>query len=313
MKKVSGSSLVYYCLALATLLPGVSSGLALLLGVGFAWFAEPPQRKRVKEVSTKLLQASVVGLGAGMNLGAVLRAGAEGFVFTWVGIIGTFLLGMGLSRVFQTRRDLALLIHSGTAICGGSAIAAVSSTIGADDEDISTSLAIVFLLNSVALFLFPVLGHAWGLTETQFGYWAAIAIHDTSSVVGASLQYGPRALEIATVVKLARAAWIIPLALVVGWFWRGRQKPGQKRKYPWFILGFVAAAAIVTWVPELQEAGGWVQAAAKRGLVLTLFLIGSGFPRSAWGSAQTRRAVAHGLVLWICVASASLVFVRAYF
>jgi uncharacterized integral membrane protein (TIGR00698 family) len=195
----------------------------------------------------------------------------------------------------------------GTAICGGSAIAAVAPVIRARSQDVSVALATVFFLNAVALIIFPPIGHHLGLGQIQFGIWSALAIHDTSSVVGAAMQYGARALEIATTIKLTRALWIVPVTLVIGSLWnRGGEETGAgKAKRPWFILGFVSAAALVTWMPSLKPAGHLVFVAAQRSLVVTLFLIGSGLSRSALLMVG-KRPLIQGFILWIVMGTATL-------
>ena len=218
-----------------------------------------------------------------MNLIEVGHAGVHGFFYTVIGITLTVSIGLAIGRLLGTQRDTSLLVTVGTAICGGSAIAAVAPVIRAKSDDISVALATVFFLNAVALFIFPPIGHHLHLDQAQFGIWSALAIHDTSSVVGAAMQYGSRALEIATTIKLTRALWIVPVTLIIGMAWnRGEDKSrAAKPKRPWFILGFVAAAALVTWLPALKPAGHMVFAGAQRSLVVTLFLIGSGLGRSA--------------------------------
>jgi uncharacterized integral membrane protein (TIGR00698 family) len=302
--------------ALLCLFPFVPSGAALVAGVCVALLFGNPYAKRTRLLTPRLLSYSVVGLGAAMDLAAVGRAGAKGFGYTVAGIALTLAAGLLLGKLLGTRPDTSLLITSGTAICGGSAIAAVAPTIGAREEDVSVSLATVFLLNAVALVVFPPAGRVLGLSEESFGLWAALAIHDTSSVVGAALAYGPKALEVATTVKLARALWIVPLALAIG-AWRSRHAAGEaageatgeaakpKPRRPWFILGFVLAAALVTFVPDLREPGRLVASVAKRCLVVTLFLIGCGLTRKAVASVGARPFV-QGLALWAFTASATL-------
>jgi len=294
--------------AAATLLPFVSPGAALLLGMLLALTVGNPYAVESSRFVSPLLQVSVIGLGAGMNLAVVGRVGAHGFVYTVVGITLTMTVGLLLGRLIRTGRDTSLLLCVGTAICGGSAIAAVAPTIRARSHDVSVALATVFFLNAVALFLFPWIGHRVGLNQTQFGLWSALAIHDTSSVVGAAMQYGARALEIATTVKLTRALWIVPMTIVVGSLWksnRGSDENKQKVKRPWFILGFLAAAALVTWVPALKPAGHLVFQGAQRSLVVTLFLIGGGLSRAALATVGQRPLV-QGFLLWILMASATL-------
>jgi uncharacterized membrane protein YadS len=208
-------------------------------------------------------------------------------------------------------RFAAMLISAGTAICGGSAIAATAVAIAAPSSAIAVALATVFFLNATALWVFPWVGHALDLSQTAFGYWAALAIHDTSSVVGAGISYGPEALGIATTVKLARALWIVPMTLVIGHFWKKPEGAASgKAKRPWFILGFLLMAAAMTFLPILQPAAPWITLAARRGLVLVLFLIGAGLTRETVKKTGPRPFLL-GLVLWLIVGSASLAMLPA--
>jgi uncharacterized integral membrane protein (TIGR00698 family) len=307
---VTAPRIIFLLLALASLTPWVSAAVALLCGIAFAIGIGNPFAALTKKWTSRTLQISVIGLGAGMNLETVMRAGAQGALYTVIGVGLTLLLGLALGAVLRNEREVSLLVSCGTAICGGSAIAAVASSIGADEEDVSVSLVTVFFLNSVALFLFPWLGHQLQLDQRQFGFWSALAIHDTSSVVGAALQYGPQSLELATIIKLTRAVWIVPLALGIGLLWRHQPGKARKQKYPWFILGFVAVAGLVTWVPGLQAAGQLVQTGAKHLLVLTLFLIGSNVPRSSWSNPEVKRTMIQGLLLWLIVATGNLAAIR---
>lgn len=300
--------------ALACLAPWISSGFALALGCFFALVLGNPFLSRTQKLAGPLLQWSVVGMGAGMNLEVVLRAGASGFGYTALGVVLTIAVGLGLGRILGTPRDTSLLLSVGTAICGGSAIAAVAPTVRAKSQEISVAMGTVFILNAVALFIFPPIGHWIPLDQVQFGLWSALAIHDTSSVVGTASQYGSQALEIATTVKLARALWIIPTTLVVGLIWdrlalkEGNNGSGRasKRKLPWFILGFLAMAAWVTWVPSFKEFGVLVSAAARRALVLTLFLIGANLSKDSLKKVGFRPLI-QGVSLWLLSATISLV------
>ena len=289
------------------LLPFVSPGLALMMGVAFAFIFGNPYPLTTARMVTPLLQFSVMGLGAGMNLAEVGRVGIHGFFYTVIGITVTVTLGLALGALMHTERDTSLLVTVGTAICGGSAIAAVAPTIRAKHHDVSVALATVFCLNAVALVIFPPLGRHLRLGQAQFGVWSALAIHDTSSVVGAAMQYGSGALEIATTIKLTRALWIVPVTLAVGLLWNrgGRNSGAGKIKRPWFILGFLAAAAFVTWIPALKPAGRAVFMGAQRSLVVTLFLIGSGLSREALQSVG-RRPLIQGLLLWLVMGSGTL-------
>ncbi|WP_239470309.1 YeiH family protein [Archangium violaceum] len=282
--------------------------VALVAGVLVALLVGNPYVEWTRRVTHPLLALSVVGLGAGMDLRVVAAVGAHGVLYTVAGIAVCLLLGALFTRAFGVSREAGLLISVGTAICGGSAIAAMVPVLRPKAHEVSVALGTVFLLNAVALFVFPAIGHAVGLDARRFGLWSALAIHDTSSVVGAAIQFGPEALEVATTVKLARALWIVPLTLLVG-AWRRRSgdaTPQQGRaRHPWFILGFIATAAIVTWVPALRPAGQLVAAASRQALVLTLFLIGASLTRGALRSVGVR-PLAQGLALWVCMAGLSL-------
>ncbi len=299
--------IVFPLAAFATLLPFVSPGIALMLGICVALTLGNAYIFTTARLITPLLQISVIGLGAGMNLVEVGHAGVHGFFYTVIGITLTMTLGLALGRLIRTERDTSLLVTVGTAICGGSAIAAIAPAIRAKSHEVSVALATVFFLNAVALFIFPWIGHHFTLSQTQFGVWSALAIHDTSSVVGAAMQYGARALEIATTIKLTRALWIVPMTLGVGMVWnRGNpDAPAGKARRPWFILGFLAAAALVTWVPALKPAGHMVFVGAQRSLVVTLFLIGAGLSRGAL-QAVGRRPLIQGFLLWVLMGSGTL-------
>jgi uncharacterized integral membrane protein (TIGR00698 family) len=291
----------------ASLLPFVSPGIALMAGIVLALTVGNPYPLTTARVITPLLQISVIGLGAGMNLIEVGGAGVHGFFYTVIGITLTISIGLTMGRLLRTERDTSLLVTVGTAICGGSAIAAVAPAIRAKNHEVSVALATVFFLNAVALFIFPPIGHHLGLDQMQFGVWSALAIHDTSSVVGAAMQYGARALEIATTIKLTRALWIIPVTLVIGMVWNRESdaKGAGKAKRPWFILGFLAAAAIVTWIPALKPSAHVVFFGGQRSLVVTLFLIGSGLSRQAL-QVVGRRPLIQGFLLWVLMGSATL-------
>lgn len=308
------ASFLIPCLALLMLFPSVPSWLALALGVAVSFGLTNPHLAQTRALAPRLLSLSVVGLGAGMNLAIIGKVGLDGLGYTIAGIGLTLSLGLWMGRRFKTDTHTSLLLTVGTAICGGSAIAALAPVIRAKSHEVSVALGIVFLLNAVALLVFPVVGRALGLSEAQFGLWCALAIHDTSSVVGATLVYGPYALAIGTTVKLARALWIFPVTLGMG-FWHGRQSSRGVElgpvKRPWFILGFLVAAAIVTWMPALRPAGEWINAFAKRLLVMTLFLIGTHLNRETLRSVGARPLL-QGALLWACVASASLFAIIRY-
>ena len=252
----------------------VTPPVALFLGLAFALLCGQAYPAFNKKVSKKLLQYSVIGLGFGMNLHASLASGKEGMMFTIVSVVGTMVMGMLIGRkLLKMNRDTSYLISSGTAICGGSAIAAVGPVIKAKDSDMSVALATIFVLNAIALFVFPVLGQWLGLTQQEFGTWAAIAIHDTSSVVGAGAAYGEEALQVATTIKLTRALWIIPLALVTSFIFKSE---GKKVSIPWFILWFIVAILINTYLLDaVPQVGKAISGLARKGLIITMFFIGA--------------------------------------
>jgi uncharacterized integral membrane protein (TIGR00698 family) len=237
-----------------------------------------------------------------MNLQKVVEAGRTGFVFTVVTIVGTLLLGFLLGRAMNISRTTSHLISSGTAICGGSAIAAVGPVVNATDEEMSVALGTVFILNSIALFIFPMIGHRLGMTQPQFGVWAAIAIHDTSSVVGAAAKYGAEALQIATTVKLTRALWIVPVTLATAFFFK---RKSAKLTIPWFILWFVVASVLRTYIAAPAEVWSTLTMLARIGLTITLFLIGAGLSRKSIAAVGARPLIL-GILLWIAISSVSL-------
>ncbi|HEY2514288.1 MAG TPA: putative sulfate exporter family transporter [Polyangiaceae bacterium] len=295
----------------AIALAGASAGVALLLGIALALTLGNPWPGHTRALASKALTWSVVGLGAGMDLAVVGRVGIHGFGYTALGIGSALAFGALFGRRLGVARDVSLLITVGTAICGGSAIAAVAPAIRAKDQDVSMALVTVFVLNAIALFVFPTIGHALHLGQDPFGLWCALAIHDTSSVVGAAAQYGARALEVATAAKLARALWIVPVTFAVAAV-RTKGHEGEedgaatgKVKRPWFIAGFLAVAAIVTFVPWLRGAGHVVAAAAHRLLAVTLFLMGLGLSRPALRSLGVRPLL-QGVLLWLVLGSGTL-------
>jgi len=304
-----------FCLLLGALLslaPAVPAAAALLGGAILALSLGNPVPAQSRAWTHRLLPLAVIGLGADMNLRAVARAGLHGLGYTAMSLVLVLVLGWWLARLLRVEREAGLLISVGTAICGGSAIAAVAPVLRAREHAISVALATVFLLNAAALVLFPPIGHAAGLGQEAFGLWSALAIHDTSSVVGAGLAYGPRALEVATTVKLARALWIVPLTLGLGWLVARKDHPAEQAAppaRPWFIAGFLAMAALTTFLPALQAPGQAVAFAARRVLVLSLFLIGTGLSREALRTAGWRPLL-HGLLLWVLVAASGLGAVR---
>jgi uncharacterized integral membrane protein (TIGR00698 family) len=288
---------ILFCLT-----PWATPPLALALGLFLALTIGNPFAGRTTKATKLLLQASVVGLGFGMNLAKVVAAGRTGILFTIATIAGTLLLGYALGRAMNISRGTAHLISSGTAICGGSAIAAVGPVIGASDEEMSVSLGTVFVLNGIALFLFPPIGTLLHLTQTQFGVWAAIAIHDTSSVVGAAARYGAEALQIATTVKLIRALWIVPLTIGTAIAFR---RKAARMAWPWFILFFLLASVMRTYVAAPTELWDVLVRLARIGLTVTLFLIGAGLTRKTLAAVGIRPMLL-GVVLWIAISCAGL-------
>lgn len=281
-------------------------GIAVIAGIIFAVSWGNPYSAVTAKLTSTLLGASIVGMGFGMNLVDVLRAGANGLVYTVIGIAAGIGLGVFLGKKLGLPRDTMYLVSVGTSICGGSAIAAAAPVLKAKAHDIAIASATVFTLNAVALLIFPAVGHALDMSETQFGYWAALAIHDTSSVVGASFQYGPTALEVGTTVKLARALWIVPVTLFLSCF-VANAAAGEKRKIqikiPWFIPGFLIAAALVTWLPVTAPAGGFIKEISKYLMITTLFLIGANLSRSKLRELGFK-PVLHGVILWLVLATA---------
>lgn len=303
----SVSRIIFTCLAAACLTGWVAPPAALAAGLILALTLGNPFPEVCNKVAKALLQWSVVGLGFGMDLHAVLAAGRTGFGLAVVTIFGTLLVGYWLGRFLKVESQTSILVSVGTAICGGSAIAAVGAVLEAEAGAMSVALCTVFILNAVALFVFPPLGHVLGMDQLHFGLWSAIAIHDTSSVVGAAAKYGEEALKTATTVKLVRALWIFPIALGLAVIKRRRT---AKIKLPWFIFAFIAAAGIRTIWPQGEYSYDAIKCGAKLGLTLTLFLIGSGLSRSAIRTVGIR-SMLQGILLWIMVSLAGLVAVQS--
>ena len=285
----------------------ITPPVTLFLGLVFALLCGQAYPKFNKKASKKLLQYSVVGLGFGMNLHASLASGKEGMMFTIISVFGTMLIGMFIGcKLLKMNRDTSYLISSGTAICGGSAIAAVGPVIKAKDSDMSVALATIFVLNAIALFVFPVLGEWLGLSQREFGMWAAIAIHDTSSVVGASAAYGEEALQIATTIKLTRALWIIPLALVTSFIFKG---DGKKVSIPWFIICFIVAVVVNTYLLKgVPEVGKAISGLARKGLIVTMFFIGASLSTDVLKSVGVKPLI-QGVLLWLLISVGSLLYI----
>ncbi len=301
---MAGKAVFWLALILCTM-PFMSPPYALFLGLLLSFFITNPLGKKRSKYTAFLLKASIVGLGFGININTALQAGKDGFLYTIISIAGTLLAGIFIGRMFKVDKTTSYLVSTGTAICGGSAIAATSPVAGANEEQTSVSLVVVFVLNAVALFIFPVIGHILELSQSQFGVWAAIAIHDTSSVVGAASTYGEEALNIATTIKLVRALWIIPLVILTAFIFK---KKGTKVSIPWFIGLFVVAMLISSNVPQLEPITPYIVRIAKTGFTVTLFLIGSGLSPKALKSVGAKPLL-QGVLLWLLVSVVSLLSV----
>lgn len=287
-----------------------SPQLMLLSGVLFSFiFKNEKLQAKAKVYGTKLLQLSVIFLGASLNFNSVIKQGADGALITFFSIVFVFLLGEIGRRIFNIEKVQALLITMGTAICGGSAIGALAPVIKADSMAITISIGVVFLLNALAVFIFPFIGDFYSLSQEQFGLWAALAIHDTSSVVAASSIYGAKALEVATTVKLTRALWIIPITL---FFSINHKRTGEKISLPWFILGFIILSLIFTFTDAPQSLKGLLTSTAKLGFSLTLFLIGLTFDLRKLKLLGTR-PLFYGISLWVIVSVVSLILIKIFF
>jgi uncharacterized integral membrane protein (TIGR00698 family) len=282
----------------------ISPPIALLVGLIYGFTVTHPFRVESKRLAKFLLQASVVALGFGMNLHEIVHAGRSGFLYTAVSITVAMLLGLGLGYLIQVGKKPAFLISAGTAICGGSAIAAVGPIAEANEEEMAIALGSVFILNSMALFLFPLIGSLLHMSQSQFGLWSALAIHDTSSVVGATAKFGSTALAVGTTIKLARALWIVPLSVVTA----VTLKSKARIQWPWFILVFCMAALLNTLLPAWNQAFRAINQFGKSGLTVTLFLIGTGLNRKMLKRVGLRPLV-QGLTLWIIVGTSTLALI----
>lgn len=301
-RSVSTRELIFIGALILCLTPVVSPPVALLIGFAIAQFIGHPFLHLNHKATSFLLKVSVVGLGFGMNVQSAVHAGKEGILFTVASIIGTLGFGLLLGRFLKIEKKTSHLISCGTAICGGSAIAAISPLIQAGEKQISVALGTIFILNSIALFVFPYVGHQLHLSQTQFGLWSAIAIHDTSSVVGAANKYGAEALQVATTVKLARALWIIPVALLTTLFFKTGK---QKISIPYFIGLFILAMVCNTYFPVIHPFSARLVDLAKIGLTATLFLIGAGLSRSVLKSVGIKPLL-QGVILWVVISVTAL-------
>ena len=291
----------------------VTPPVALFIGLIYVQLCGPAMPKFNKKMSKYLLQYSVVGLGFGMNLQASLQSGKEGMEFTIVSVIGTMLIGWLFGRkLLKVDTNTSYLVSTGTAICGGSAIAAVGPVIRAKDSEMSVALGTIFVLNAIALLIFPVIGHALDMTQQDFGTWAAIAIHDTSSVVGAGQAYGQEALEVATTIKLTRALWIIPLALVTSVIFKSKE---QKISIPWFIFFFILEMLCNTYLLSGSETtlaiGSAINGFARKSLTVTLFFIGASLSREVLKAVGVRPLI-QGVLLWVTISLSTLAYIYLF-
>ena len=303
-KDISFREVIFISAFIFTLMPFASPPIALVIGILIAFTIGHPYLHLNNKTTKILLQISVVGLGFGMDLGEIMKVGKEGIPFTILSISGTLIIGYFLGRWLKIHKKTSHLISSGTAICGGSAIAAISPVLNASASEMSVSLGTVFILNSVALIIFPIIGHLLYLTQNQFGFWAGIAIHDTSSVVGAAAKYGDAALQIATTVKLARTLWIVPIAFVTSILFKSKS---SKISFPYFILLFLAASVGRTYLPYINISGisSSIVYFAKIGLTITLFLIGAGLSKEVLKNVGVKPLI-QGILLWIIISVSSL-------
>ena len=304
-KKKRISKVIFLGLAILCLFPILSPPLALGLGLIMAQIIKNPFPQKSKSAIDGLLKMAVIGLGFGMNVGSAISAGKSGFFFTMGSIVLTLSLGLLIGKYLGIDIKISQLIASGTAICGGSAIAAIAPLIKADAKQISIAIGIVFLLNSIALFIFPPIGHFLELSQHQFGLWSAIAIHDTSSVVGAAEVYGQEALQVATTVKLTRALWILPLSLVFAFFGNGNLK---SIKIPYFIGLFILAIVVNTYLPGIASVAPYILSASKIAMTLVLFLIGTTLNFASIKSVGYKPLLL-AIGLWLCIATLALVVI----
>lgn len=301
--------IAFILVAILCLTPWIQPPMALLLGFLFSLTLGHPFIKYNSKVTKLLLQVSIVGLGFGMDIYEAAKTGKTGFWLTVLSIFLTLTIGLLIGYRLKVKKKTSLLIASGTAICGGSAIAAIAPVIDANEEETSVSLATIFILNSIALFLFPYIGTLLELSQQDFGLWAAIAIHDTSSVVGAAQRYGDEALQIATTVKLARALWIIPISLLISIVYK-QQK--SKIKIPYFIFLFVLAIIVNTYLPIPNSITQAIVLVSKKGLTLTLFFIGAGLTLKSLKSVGIKPLL-QGVLLWIFISVTSLYVIMNHF
>lgn len=300
---------LYYIIPVFCLFPFFSAPLALFLGIILAFVYKGEEIIKTGKLTKYLLQASVVCMGFGMSVHEVIQTGKTGFAITVLSVIVTVVLGIVIGKTLKVDKNTTLLISSGTAICGGSAIAAIAPILDAKNNQISFSLAVIFVLNAIALFIFPTFGHWLNMDQTHFGYWAAIAIHDTSSVVGACSAYGEEALQVGTTVKLVRTLWIIPLALCIALI---NKNKASKINIPWFILFFVIAIIIGNYVPGMEETNSHLGWLGKKGMMVSLFFIGTTIKPQELKKTGLRSFLL-GIILWIAIGILSLTWIMKAF
>ncbi len=300
---------LYYIIPACCFFPFFSAPLALFAGILLAFLYKGEEAYKTGKLSKYLLQASVVCMGFSISLSQAVQTGKVSFSITVVSVAVTVICGILLGRLIKVERNTTLLISSGTAICGGSAIAAVAPVLDAKNNEISFSLAVIFVLNAIALFLFPMIGHWLNMDQTHFGYWAAIAIHDTSSVVGACSAYGEEALQVGTTVKLVRTLWIIPLALGIAFFNKNKT---ARISIPWFILFFVVAIIVGNYVPGMEDTNSHLSWMGKKGMTISLFLIGTSL-RIGDIKKVGPRAFSLGIVLWFVISILSLCWIKYFY
>jgi uncharacterized integral membrane protein (TIGR00698 family) len=301
-KSITTRELIFLLAVVFCISPLISPPIALLLGLIMAQLIGHPYLHLNHKITHRLLQISVVGLGFRMNVMSALQAGKEGLLLTIVSIFGTLVIGYLIGHIFKTNHKTSYLIAAGTAICGGSAIAAISPVIKAEEKQISVALGTTFILNAIALVLFPLIGYHLQLSQAQFGLWCALAIHDTSSVIGAAGKFGNEALEMAATVKLARALWIVPVAFFSTLIFKNKE---AGIKIPFFILLFVMAICLNTYVSPIRKYSPYIVGISKSAMTLTLFLIGCGLSRKTV-MAVGLKPVLQGLVLWMIISAATL-------
>ncbi|HKJ43518.1 MAG TPA: putative sulfate exporter family transporter [Sunxiuqinia sp.] len=307
IQRIKNSRLFYGLIIALCFVPFVSPAIALLIGLGLSLFGL--KNENLTKYTHFVLQAAIVLMGFGMNLSQAIQASKSGFILTAGSVIFTMTAGLLIGRLFKVDKKISLLIASGTAICGGSAIAAIAPVIRAKDHEISFSLIVIFILNAIALFAFPMIGHYFHMSQETFGFWSAIAIHDTSSVVGAGASYGPKALEVATTVKLTRALWIIPLAILLSVTQKEEKK--SRVKIPWFILLFVLALLASHFLPAWQPTFAHLSWLGKRGMVIALLLIGANMSINQMKKAG-KKSFLLGIILWFLIGTSSFLLLNLH-